>query len=126
MNYYLLYALTSWKSLMDNRSKLLPGTKGELGETYNLSTYENAEFFLVRIVNFILWFLGIAMLGVIIYAAYTIMTSGGNDEQAAKGRKILIGAIAGFFVILASYAIIFTILYASDLLTPRFFGLFNN
>jgi hypothetical protein len=110
---------------VERRSAMLPGEEGELGEKFNMSTYENGELFLVRIINFVLWFLGIAMLAVIILGAYTIMTAAGNDEQATKGRKIVIGALAGFIVIIISYATIFTILYNSDLMAPRFLGLFN-
>lgn len=85
----------------------------------NVSPATNAEFFLNRVVNFMLWFVGLIMLAVIIYAGYTMMTSSGNDEAVGKAKKVLVGAIAGFVVVLISYATIISILYASDFLAPR-------
>jgi hypothetical protein len=36
----------------------------------------------------------------IIYAAFLIVTAGGNPEQASKGRKIIVWASLGFAVVL--------------------------
>jgi uncharacterized membrane protein len=99
-------------------------TEGDFSDKFsasdlNISTYSNVEFFMYRVINFVLWFLGLIMLAVIIYAGYTMMTSAGNDEALTKGRKILVGSIAGFVVVLLSYAAIISILYASDFLAPR-------
>jgi len=111
-----------------NRSSLLEDIspeKGDFGVETGISTYENAEYLLIRIINFVLWFLGLAMLVMMIYAAYTMMTAAGNDDQFGKGKKIMTGAIIGFLVVIASYSIIFTIMYASDLMAPRFLDIFK-
>lgn len=49
---------------------------------------------------------GLILFFLIAFGGFTIVTSGGNPEQTAKGQQAITGAIIGFIIIFASYWII--------------------
>jgi len=59
----------------------------------------------VRIINVLLGFLGVITLGLILYAGFLIMTSGGAEDKIAQGRKIMINAVIGLVIIMSAWAI---------------------
>ncbi len=59
-----------------------------------------------NIISVLLITISIAALLVIIYGGYLYMTSGGNPEQAAKGKNAILGAFIGLVIAFAAYAII--------------------
>lgn len=59
----------------------------------------------VNIINIVLGFLGILAVILILYAGFRWMTAGGNEENVAAAKKILIAGIIGLVIILASYAL---------------------
>lgn len=59
-----------------------------------------------RIIRAVLGLLGLIALSLVLYAGYTIMTSGGNEEKIAQGKKILINAVIGLIIILSAIAIV--------------------
>ncbi|MBU1018899.1 MAG: pilin [Patescibacteria group bacterium] len=62
------------------------------------------------IINFFLYFLGFIATAMIIYGGVLYVTSGGQDEQTGKAKKILIYAIVGIVIILLSFAIVNTVI----------------
>ncbi len=50
-------------------------------------------------------FLGILFLGLLLYAGFLWMTSGGEEERAKKARQMIGNAVAGLIIIVASYVI---------------------
>lgn len=60
---------------------------------------------------FILAFVGATFLGLTIYGGYLWLTSGGNEEQIAKARKIITSAAVGMLFVLSAYAITYFFLY---------------
>jgi len=66
----------------------------------------------LTIVNFFLTFLGLIAVVMIIYGGFLYVTAAGNQEHIEKAKKIIIYAVVGILVILASYAIVSTILGA--------------
>ena len=60
---------------------------------------------IARIIRAVLGLLGIIVLVLIIYAGFLIMTSEGNEEKMAQGKKIITNAVVGLVIILSSYAI---------------------
>ncbi|MFZ2979173.1 MAG: Ig-like domain-containing protein [Candidatus Magasanikiibacteriota bacterium] len=60
----------------------------------------------VKIIRAVLGLLGIIVLGLVLYAGYTIMTSGGNEEKVQQGKKILINAVIGLIIIMSAFAIV--------------------
>ncbi len=58
-----------------------------------------------RIINIALGLLGVIAVGLIIYAGFLWMTSGGEEEKISKAKKLLISAVIGLGIILSSWAI---------------------
>jgi heme/copper-type cytochrome/quinol oxidase subunit 2 len=59
-----------------------------------------------NIISTLLIVLGVISLIVIIYSGYSYMTSAGNPDQATRAKNILLGAIIGLVIAMASYVII--------------------
>lgn len=59
-----------------------------------------------RIIRAVLGLLGIIALCLVLYAGFTIMTAGGNEEKVTQGKRILINAVIGLAIILSSFAIV--------------------
>lgn len=68
--------------------------------------------FAKKILNFILGFLGFIAVVYIIYGGFLYVTSAGNEENTGKGKKIIMYALIGIIIILASFAIVNTVLKA--------------
>lgn len=58
-----------------------------------------------RIIATILSFLGIIMLGIVIYAGFLWMTAGGNQDKVGRAIKLITNASIGLLIILAAYLI---------------------
>ena len=58
-----------------------------------------------RVINVILGLLGIIVVGYFIYAGYLIMTSGGEEDKIAKGKKTMVNATIGLAIVLSSWGI---------------------
>ncbi len=52
-----------------------------------------------------LGFLGIIFLGLLLYAGFLWMTSGGETERAKQARTLIANAVAGLIIIFASYVL---------------------
>ncbi|MDD3778020.1 MAG: Ig-like domain-containing protein [Patescibacteria group bacterium] len=76
----------------------------EVDETINLSA-DDPRTIVGRIINFVLSFLGIISLGLIIYAGFLWMTSGGEEEKVRRAQSILKNAIIGLVIILSAWGI---------------------
>lgn len=61
---------------------------------------------LITIINYLLLFLGLVLLGIVLYAGVLIVTSNGDSEQVTKGRDIIMYALLGVIVIVLSYTIV--------------------
>ncbi len=57
------------------------------------------------LINILLGFLGILSVVLILFAGFKWMTAAGNDDQVASAKKLLISAVVGLVIILASYAL---------------------
>ncbi len=58
-----------------------------------------------RIIQIALSFLGVIALGLIVYAGFLWMTSGGEEEKVGKAKQILKNAVIGLVIIISSWAI---------------------
>ena len=61
------------------------------------------------IIQVILGFAGIVAVLFIIIGGFQYMTSAGNDELAARGKKTLVNAVIGLVLIIISYIIVVVI-----------------
>jgi hypothetical protein len=68
--------------------------------------------FAKKILNFVLGFLGFIAVAYIIYGGFLYVMDGGAEENAKKGKTIIMQAAIGILIILASFAIVNTILKA--------------
>jgi hypothetical protein len=67
---------------------------------------EDIRLTIAKIIRIMLGLLGIIALSLMLYAGYTIMTSGGESDKVLTGKKILINASIGLLIILSSFAIV--------------------
>ncbi|PJC36714.1 hypothetical protein CO046_04285 [Candidatus Peregrinibacteria bacterium CG_4_9_14_0_2_um_filter_53_11] len=67
----------------------------------------------LTIVNFFLTFLGLLAVVMVIYGGFLYVGSAGNDDNIGKAKKILLYAAIGILIIIASYAMVNTILGAA-------------
>ena len=64
----------------------------------------------VRILNYVLSFVGLIAVALMIYAGFLYLTSGGNDENSGKAKKLIFQVIMGIIIILLSWVIVNTII----------------
>ncbi len=76
----------------------------EIGEN------ESLRQFILRVVNFSLSFLGLIAVAFVIFAGFLYVTAGGEEAQHEKAKKIVLYASMGIIVILASFAIVNTLI----------------
>lgn len=60
---------------------------------------------IARILNIAFGLLGIVMVGIIIYAGFLYMTSGGDPKKTATAKKWIANAVIGLLIILSAFAI---------------------
>ncbi len=58
-----------------------------------------------KVIRIVLSFLGIVAVGLVIFAGFLWMTSGGDEEKVRKAKKILINAVIGLAIILSAWGI---------------------
>ncbi|MEI7497819.1 MAG: pilin [Candidatus Falkowbacteria bacterium] len=76
----------------------------------------NPTILAAKIINWFLGFLGIIAVGLILYAGFLWMTSGGEVQKIETAKKILKNAVIGLIIILASWGIA---LYILNFLTNK-------
>jgi len=81
-----------------------PSMFNRIGENTSLRGY------ILRVLNFVLTFLGLVAVAMIIYGGYLYIFSMGEDSNVEKGKKILIYGVIGILVILASFALVNTVI----------------
>ncbi len=67
-----------------------------------------------RIINGILGFLGVLFLIIILYAGFTWMNAGGNEEDVTQARSLIKWSIIGIIIIIGAYAISFYVVDQID------------
>ncbi|MFA6521009.1 MAG: hypothetical protein WCT53_01325 [Candidatus Gracilibacteria bacterium] len=66
------------------------------------------------LLDFALGFLGLLTVVMVIYGGFLYVSSAGNEENVGKAKKILLYAAIGIVVIIASFAIVNTLLGAAS------------
>ena len=79
------------------------GTTNIIGETQVFCSGTEAALWAIKI---LLAFSGTTAILFLIFGGYLYLTSGGSDEQAEKGKKVLVNSIIGLVVIVMSTAIV--------------------
>ncbi len=78
---------------------------GGIGDQIGLAGTD-IRIIIANIIRVALGLLGIIAIILVIYAGYTIMTSGGAEDKVASGKKILLNAVIGLAIILSAFAIV--------------------
>lgn len=60
---------------------------------------------IMLIINILMGFLGVVAVVGIFWGGFKYMTAGGNEEQAAGGKNVIIAGVVGLAIIFAAYAI---------------------
>ncbi len=85
-----------------------------IGGTYGLKTNNNAQVNLssenpinmsVRIINFVIGFLGLAAVVIILVGGFKWMTSMGNQDTVKKAKNLIIAGVIGLIIILAAWGL---------------------
>lgn len=69
-------------------------------------TSQPIQVIVARLINILLGFLGIIVLGTIVYAGYIWMTSGGDAAKIERAKKMIAASVVGLVIILSSYALV--------------------
>ena len=85
----------------------------ESGYDTALTKTKSAREMVQLIVNFALSFLGLVSTVIIIYGGVMYVLSRGDEEMATKGKKAISYAVVGIVIILASFAIVNTLIGAA-------------
>ncbi|MBP7058679.1 hypothetical protein KBB06_05090, partial [Candidatus Gracilibacteria bacterium] len=72
----------------------------------------DARSFILNVTNFFLGFLGLVAVVIIIYGGFMYVIDMGKGESGGKGKKAITYAVIGLIIVMASYAIVNTILQA--------------
>lgn len=80
-----------------------------IGEVAGLGQ-EDPRIIVVKIIRIFLGFLGIIVIGLVMYAGWLWMTSDGEEDKIEKAKLILKNALIGLIIILSSFAIVSFIL----------------
>lgn len=76
----------------------------QVGETVKLSAAD-PRVIATNIINIALGLVGIVLLVLVLYAGFLWMTSGGNEEQVSRAKRILTSSVIGLIIVLSSWAI---------------------
>lgn len=57
------------------------------------------------LINVILSVLGIAFVGIVVYAGFLYLTAGGEEKNVEKAKKLLSQAVIGIVIVLLAYSI---------------------
>ncbi len=82
----------------------ISGNMQPVAEQTGLSS-EDPRSIAGRIINIFLSILGVVALGIVLYAGFLYMTSGGEPEKVGKAKKYLINGFIGLAIILSAYGI---------------------
>lgn len=81
---------------------------GSFMNQFGAKIYENSQSIILYIGNIIavvLGFLGVLMVGIIIYSGFLWMTAGGEKEKIESAQKHLRGAIIGAIIVVSAWTI---------------------
>ncbi|MCI0479222.1 pilin [Candidatus Uhrbacteria bacterium] len=78
---------------------------GNVGNAAGVGEQKSLETIVGGIINVILGFLGIVLLGYMLYAGFLWMTAGGDDKKVGDAKSMIKNALIGLVIIVAAFAI---------------------
>lgn len=83
----------------------LTTTGGAIDQEYNEAGRADLKTMVGNIIQTVLGLLGTVLLLVIVYAGYSWLASGGNQEKVAIARKWITNAVIGFIIVAGAWVI---------------------
>ncbi|MBU1348626.1 pilin [Patescibacteria group bacterium] len=78
---------------------------GNVGTAAGVGEQKSLETIVGGIINVVLGFLGIVLLGYMLFAGFQWMTAGGDEKKVANAKDMIKNAIIGLVIIVAAFAI---------------------
>ena len=99
-----------WDAYVNNSAKLLASAENPFGIDTRIKTdaasEDDLQTSVIKIINYLFLFLGLALLVIIIYSGVKIIFSEGDEEAVTNARTTIIYAILGVAVIVLSYTLV--------------------
>ncbi len=110
MIYNIINSILIDKALAQNNFNVLPNKPDNVPSKFsNPGGVNNAGSNLANIIKFVFNFIIAIAAGIfvimLLVGGVTYLTGAGNDEQTGKGKKMLIDAIIGLFIVLAAWGV---------------------
>lgn len=86
------------------------------GTTFGVGTADLAST-VIKIVQWVLGFLGLVAVIMILIGGFQWMTAGGNEEKVASAKKIISAAVIGLIVVLLAWAIVIFVVQTANNVT---------
>jgi len=86
------------------------------GTTFGLGTADLGST-VIKIVQWVLGFLGLVAVIMILIGGFYWMTAGGNEEKVASAKKIISAAVIGLIVVLLAWAIVIFVVQTTNNVT---------
>ena len=93
------------QALAIDEADLWGGQQDAVQEAGNFGEEKDPRVLAADIIRILMGFLGIIAVALILWGGFKWMTAGGNDDQAAEGRKWITSGIIGLIIILSAWAI---------------------
>lgn len=94
----------------DGKCTIQDGTTAASNAVGNLMSKKTIEVYVAETVKYFLSFTTLIAVVYFVYAGFRLMTSGGDEEQAKKTRKIMIYVVAGIVLIWMSYWLVLIVI----------------
>ncbi len=78
---------------------------GEVGSVYGQKRPDDIRITAAKMIRLVLSLLGAVFLGLVIFAGFKWMTSGGNEEGVKGAKKMLANSVIGLVIIIVSWSI---------------------
>jgi hypothetical protein len=79
-------------------------------EGAQLGDVNKAKELIVTLTNFISGFIATITIAMFMYGGFLYVTAAGKEDQAAKAKKVLIGATIGLLLAMAAFALVNTVI----------------
>lgn len=108
MSFVLVGALVGYKpvlaqSFLGDTFNQLDAAGGQNGAGY--ASPQDPRLVVAQIIKYALALIGTVVFVLMVYAGYTWMMAGGNDEEVSKAKTIIRNSVFGLIVILSAYGL---------------------